>query len=68
MAKIVIEIKDKSRGFEVGCRVIPDDGDSDIVSKVADKVGNGLAGHVLAKVNEAVKKVTRQFKESKNVH
>ena len=43
MAKIVIEIKDKSRGFEVGCRVIPDDGDSDIVSKVADKVGKGLA-------------------------
>ena len=67
MAKIVIEIKDKSRGFEVGCRVIPD-GDSDIVSKVADKVGKGLAGHVLAKVNEVVKKVTRQFKESKNVH
>ena len=56
MAKIVIEIKDKSRGFEVGCRVIPDDGDRDIVSKVADKVGKGLAGHVLAKVNEAVKK------------
>ena len=64
MAKIVIEIKDKSRGFEVGCRVIPDDGDSDIVSKVADKVGKGLAGHVLA----TVKKVARQFKESKNVH
>ena len=68
MAKIVIEIKDKSRGFEVGCRLIPDDGDSDIVSKVADKVGKGLAVHVLAKVNEVVKKVTRQFKESKNVH
>lgn len=68
MAKIVIEIKDKSRGFEIGCRVIPDDGDSEIVRQVADRVGKGLAGHVLAKVNEAVQKVKRQFKESKHVH
>ncbi|WP_314140380.1 hypothetical protein [Buttiauxella noackiae] len=68
MAKIIIHLKDKMRGFEVGCQVVPDENDSDIVRKVAEKVGNGLAVHVLAKVNDTLKKVSRQFKGNKNVH
>ena len=68
MAKIVIEIKDKLRGFGVGCRVIPDEGDSETVIRIADRVGKGMAGYVLVRVNEAIKKVKRQFKESKHAH
>lgn len=68
MAKIIIHIKDRARGFEVGCQVVPDDGDSEVVGEVAKKVGSGIAGHVLVKVNEVVKKISRQFKEKKHVH
>ncbi|KYC24105.1 hypothetical protein [Citrobacter sp. AATXR] len=68
MAKIIIHIKDRPRGFEVGCQVVPDDGDSELVGEVAKKVGSGIAGHVLVKVNEVVKKVSRKFKEKKHVH
>ncbi|EEF2420139.1 TPA: hypothetical protein QHR93_003537 [Citrobacter freundii] len=68
MAKIIINIKDRPRGFEVSCQVVPDDGDSELVGEVAKKVGSGIAGHVLAKVNEVVKKITRKFKEKKHVH
>ena len=55
MAKIIINIKDRPRGFEVGCQVVPDDGDSELVGEVARKVGSGIAGHVLMKVIEVVK-------------
>lgn len=68
MAKIIINIKDRSRGFEVGCQVVHDEGDSEIVGEVAKKVGSGIAGHVLVKVNEVVKKISRKFKEKKHVH
>lgn len=68
MAKIIIHIKDRTRGFEVGCQVVPDDGDSEMVGEVAKKVGSGIAGHVLVKVNEVVKKISRQSKEKKHVH
>ncbi|MCX9038825.1 hypothetical protein NLN82_22640 [Citrobacter portucalensis] len=68
MAKVIINIKGRGRGIEVGCQVVRDDGDSEMVGKVAEKVGAGLAGHVLAKVNEVVKKISRQFKENKHVH
>ncbi|WP_304169645.1 hypothetical protein [Lonsdalea britannica] len=66
MAKIVICVRDKSRGVSVDCRVEGEDGDSELVQRIAEKTASGLAGHVSVKVNDAVTNTRR--KEKVNVH
>lgn len=65
MAKIVIYVRDHSRGLSVDCRVVGEDGDSDLAQRVAAKTANGLAGHVSVKVKDAV---TKSRKGKMNVH
>ncbi|EHD21523.1 MULTISPECIES: hypothetical protein [Brenneria] len=65
MAKIVIYVRDHSRGLSVDCRFEGENGDSELAQRVAIKTAAGLAGHVSVKVNDAVKK---SRKGKVNVH
>ncbi|KGA31983.1 hypothetical protein [Pectobacterium odoriferum] len=67
MAKVIVYFHDRPHGLAVDCKVVPEPGDSELAQRAAEKVGAGLAGHVLAKVNDVVKK-SKSRKGKVNVH
>ncbi|MBN3237698.1 hypothetical protein H5A46_10135 [Pectobacterium versatile] len=67
MAKVIVYFHDRPNGLAVDCKVVPEPGDSELAQRAAEKVGAGLAGHVLAKVNDVVKK-SKSRKGKINVH
>ncbi|MEQ9868571.1 hypothetical protein ABRP77_04625 [Pectobacterium odoriferum] len=67
MAKVIVYFHDRPNGLAVDCKVVPESGDSELAQRAAEKVGAGLVGHVLAKV-EAVVKKSKSRKGKVNVH
>lgn len=66
MARVIITLTDKKNGFAVDCHIETDTGDSELVDRITKTVAAGLAGHVSAKVLNALKQPRKQ--ETKNVH
>ncbi|MEQ9889053.1 hypothetical protein ABRP55_21265 [Pectobacterium zantedeschiae] len=67
MAKVVVYLRNRPHGLAVNCQVEAEDGDSELARRVAESVGAGLAGHVLAKIESVVKK-SKSRKGKVNVH
>ncbi|MCL6375932.1 hypothetical protein EXT57_00895 [Pectobacterium brasiliense] len=67
MAKIIVYLRDRSRGLTVDCKVEREPSDSELSKRAAETVAAGLAGHVMAKVNDVVKK-SKSRKGKVNVH
>ncbi|MEQ9860601.1 hypothetical protein OI450_14285 [Pectobacterium cacticida] len=67
MAKVIVYLRDRSRGLMVDCKVELEPSDSELSQRAAEKVAAGLVGHVLAKV-EAVVKKSKSRKGKVNVH
>ncbi|MBN3174856.1 hypothetical protein H4F69_15010 [Pectobacterium brasiliense] len=67
MAKVIVYFHDRPNGLAVDCKVVPESGDSELAQRAAETVAAGLAGHVMAKVNDVVKK-SKSRKGKANVH
>ncbi|PLY35975.1 hypothetical protein F164LOC_17130 [Pectobacterium carotovorum] len=67
MAKVIVYLRERSRGLTVDCKVEREPSDGELAQRVAETVAAGLAGHVLAKVESVVKK-SKSRKGKVNVH
>ncbi|MEQ9943660.1 hypothetical protein ABRP58_16640 [Pectobacterium aroidearum] len=67
MAKVIVYLRERSRGLVVDCKVERELSDGELAQRAAETVAAGLTGHVLAKVSGVVKK-SKSRKEKVNVH
>ncbi|MFJ5428546.1 hypothetical protein ACIPUP_05230 [Pectobacterium actinidiae] len=66
MAKVIVYLRERSRGLAVDCKVEREPSDGELAKRAAETVAAGLTGHVSAKVEAVVKSKSRKGKV--NVH